>query len=380
MRYLPIGFADWSYHEYVAIVRNLLLGRVHQGPDVQRLTQRLAKMYAPSDVHLLNYGHYAIEVALQVFKEKYPMRIEVVGPAYICPSVPNSVKRSGLQWRGVAVGRDLNINVDAMKDAIGDNTLAVIAPHMYGCAANIEAIERVCQASGVYLIDDAAQATGVYYGGRLLGTYGDVGILSFAQSKMVVTGVRGSGGGILINNSIFRHAIEERCAVAAPSSGRFGPVLDFIWNYLAESYTVNSGYYIQRLALMAGMGSKNIASMQMGNLESAVALVQLDRIESIFAHKRRVAEIYHQVLEDYPALRLVQYREGRALARLVVEVPEDIDLYIFEEAVAKQGIQLRKAYPIDFGVAEGASGSFYKTKLVGVPSGRGLTRRYRIYL
>ncbi len=368
-------YADWSYREYVTIAKNLLLGRLHQGPDVERLMHKLAEMYAPSHVQLLNYGHHAIEIALQVFKQECPGRLEVVGPAYICPSVPRSVARCGLQWRSVDVGDDLNINIASMKAGLGENTLAVIAPHMYGCAANIVDIEKICRAADVFLIDDAAQAVGIDHGGRLLGTFGDMGILSFAQSKMVVTGVRGSGGALLINNRNFRSAVGERCDVLALPSGRLEPVVDFIWNYLAARYTGSTGFYIWRLLSILGLISENKDAMKMGNLESAVALVQLERIDSIIKNKRRVADIYQQVLENHTALRLAQCRQGGTLARLMIKIPENVDVGNFVLEAKLKGVQLRKAYPVPLG-ANGCSSAYsWSNRLVGIPSGRALEEK-----
>lgn len=372
-RYL-VEYADWSHREYLAIAKNLLLGRVHRGPDIEKLRQALAKMYAPAGVHLLNYGHHAIEIALEIFKEQRPGRLEVIGPAYICPSVPSSVARRGLQWRSVDVGEDLNIDAAAMKAAIGSNTLAVIAPHMYGCPADIQSIESICKDAGIYLIDDAAQAVGIKHGDRLLGTFGDVGVLSFAQSKMVVTGVRGSGGAILMNNKEISCVVEGRCAVLPVSSGRWWAIIDFLWNYLHTHITGNSGYYISRLALRLGLNAKVLSATRIGNLESAVALVQLDRMESIIAEKQRLADIYDDVLKNYPALYFRQYVKGRVLARLVIETLEEADMNVFMKAVARKGVQVRKGYPLAPDVHKTGSEFSYVHRLLGVPSGRTLNK------
>lgn len=60
-------------------------------------------------------------------------RLEIVGFAYIFSGVPRSVAQCRLQWRDVDVGDDLNIDADAMRAALGANTLAIIVPHVYGC-------------------------------------------------------------------------------------------------------------------------------------------------------------------------------------------------------------------------------------------------------
>ncbi|MBH2042334.1 MAG: DegT/DnrJ/EryC1/StrS family aminotransferase [Comamonadaceae bacterium] len=376
MKRFSIEYADWSHREYATIARNLLRGRVHQGPATQRLALQLAQMYAPSDIQLLNYGHHAIEIALSIFKERRPERMQVVGPAYICPSVLESVKKCGLQWRSVDVREDLNIDVDAMARVLGADTLAVIAPHMYGCPADIEAIEDRCHAAGTYLIDDAAQVVGVEKNGRLLGTFGDMGIVSFAQSKMVVTGIRGSGGMLLVNNASWRLAVEPRCAALAPPAGRLGPILDFLWNHLAEPYTGHTGYYLERMFRAMGLEEPRSPGItKMANLEAAIALVQLDRLESILASKRRVVQAYEKVLKNFPALRFAQYGPGRALARVVLEVPVGVNLAAFRKIASQQGVQTRKTYPLAPDASESSLAFSLSNRLVGVPCGAGLTEK-----
>lgn len=376
MKRLSIEYADWSYREYATIARNMLRGRVHQGPDTQRLTEQLALMYAPSDIQLVNYGHHAIEIALSIFKQRRPERMQVVGPAYICPSVLESVEKCGLQWRSVDVREDLNIDVDAMARVLDADTLAVIAPHMYGCPANIEVIEDRCRAAGTYLIDDAAQVVGVEKNGRLLGTFGDMGIVSFAQSKMVVTGIRGSGGMLLVNNASWRLAVERRCAALASPAGRLGPILDFLWNHLAEPYTGHTGYYLGRMFRALGLDEpQSPGIMKVANLEAAIALVQLDRLESILASKRRVVQAYKKVLESFPALRFAQYGPDRALARVVLEVPAGVNLAALRQIARQQGVQTRKAYPLALDASESSLAFALSHRLVGVPCGAGITEK-----
>ena len=372
-RYL-VEYADWSHREYLAIAKNLLLGRVHRGPDIEKLRQALAKMYAPAGVHLLNYGHHAIEIALEIFKEQRPGRLEVIGPAYICPSVPSSVARRGLQWRSVDVGEDLNIDAAAVKSAIGSNTLAVIAPHMYGCPADIQSIETICKDAGIYLIDDAAQAVGIKHGDRLLGTFGDVGILSFAQSKMVVTGVRGSGGGLLVNDHTLERQISERCATFASSSGRIEALAHFFWNYLAAPYTGSLGYYIWRVVGIFNRSTDDVGIAQIGNIDAAVAVVQLARIQSIIAAKQKVLNLYNNVIKNYPRMRLPQYRQDASLARVVVELTEDVNFELLAQEVLRRGIQLRSAYPPVCSSGDAACQKNYVNSVVGVPSGRKLNK------
>lgn len=341
----PLAFADWSRSEYAAMAGSLLRGRVHQGPNPALLKQRLGQMYAPSEVHLMNYGHHAIEIALNVFKRQRPERVEVVVPAYICPSVIQAVTACGLQVRSVDVQSDLNMSPADVQAALSARTLAVIAPHMYGCPARICEIEALCDAANVFLVDDAAQVVGVKQDGRLLGTFGDVGVISFAQSKTIVTGIRGSGGVLLVNRPALAGQLREACSALPQASGRLGPWADFLWNHVGHVYTGHSGYYFGRVLKALGWTPSGPASVtQISNLEAGIALAQLARLEALLAEKVRIADLYQHVLQAYPRLQFPQFAPGRFLARVMLLLPEGEDLSRVRRTALTREIETRAGY------------------------------------
>lgn len=73
---------------------------------------------------------------------------------------------------------------------------AVIVVHLYGLAANLDAIVALCKKHNVVLIEDAAESLGTTYKGQQTGTFGDYGIFSFNGNKIITT----SGGGMLVSN------------------------------------------------------------------------------------------------------------------------------------------------------------------------------------
>ena len=342
----PITYADWSSREYAAILRCILSGQVHEGPETTRLLLRLREMYSPSDVHLLNYAHHGIEIALSIFKEHRPERNEVIVPAYICPSVPQAVLNSGLQVQSVDVQDDLNLSLDSVRNAIGPQTLAVIAPHMYGCPAPIKEIEALCLKAGVFLIDDAAQVVGIRVGGRLLGTFGDMGVISFAQSKTIVTGIQGSGGVLLVNRPIWKEDVAHSCATLPPANGRIISLVDFLWNYVWNSYTGHTGYYFKRLLKVIGWRSpKSTYATRISNLEASIATAQLDRLEQMIEDKIRIMKIFHETLKD-AEIDLPQYQPGLFLTRLMLRLPKFVDNSTFRRKALKYGIETRLGYAV----------------------------------
>lgn len=345
MKRFRLRYADWSWREYAAIAACILRGRIAAGPDAGRLAQELNALYAPSATHALDFGHSALRIALDAFRELEPGRKEVIVPGYICPSVVDTVRAAGLEPRAAEIGPDLNIDAASVRSLLGPDTLAVVVPHMFGCPAAVGEFERMCRQAGVFMIDDAAQVVGERVEGRLLGSFGDAGIVSFAQSKAVVTGVRGSGGILLVNNPRLQDALARRCRGLAPARGRLGALADFLWNYQWRGVTGNSGYYLLRLGRLLGRARPISGPMALiSNLDAAIARVQLARLGHLCAEKKRVADAYRQALAALPSVSLPQHAPGRYLSRLMVALPPETDVAQFRKDLALAGVETRLGY------------------------------------
>lgn len=367
MKRQRLSYADWSTAEYAAAGRCLLRGQVASGPYPALLAQRLTALFRPSTVYPLSSGSTALGIALAILRRRRPERAEVLVPAYICPSVPDAVRAAGLVPRTVAVGADLNLTAGAVARALGPATLAVIAPHMYGCPADIGAIERACDGAGVFLIDDAAQVIGESSAGRPLGSFGAMGILSFAQSKTVATGVLGSGGALLVNRPEFDAEARAACAQLAPPRQRLGAFVHFLWDYQWKRYTGHSGYYLERLRARLGRPLRPAGAARISNLEAAIALAQLDRLALLRAERIRVAEAYHAALAALPSIGFPQYAPGRLLARVMLALPEGTDLAAFRAALDAR-VETRLGYlePVDAARPDPQAAAL-AARLFGVP-------------
>lgn len=374
MSYQNLAYAHWTSREVAAIARCFLSGRVNDGPASADLSARLSVLYAPSKVHLLNSAHHGIELALKRFQRASPACREVIVPAYICPSVPQTVRACGLKVCWVDVQDDLNLSAAAVAQALGPDTLAVIAPHMFGCPAPIHQIESICRDAGVALIDDAAQVVGVRVNGRLLGTFGDVGVISFAQSKTIVTGVRGSGGVMLVNRAKMIDEWEQPLLQLPTSTGRPAALLDFLINDMGRRYTGGLGYRLARIfPTWFGPSRGAVPASKISNLDASIALVQLNRLNDLMQEKIRVAELYAEVLKEFPRLGFPQYAPGRYLARVMLMLPEGVNVERVRMLALQQGVETRLGYPADSEVVSFAPcASRFSNWLVGVPVRAGM--------
>lgn len=122
---------------------------------------------------------------------------EVIMPSYTFVSTANAFVREGAIPVFVDIRADtLNIDEKLIEDAITERTKAIVVVHYAGVPCEMDTIMRVANRYNIPVIEDAAQAILSEYKGRKLGSIGDMGCLSFHETKNIISG---EGGALLIN-------------------------------------------------------------------------------------------------------------------------------------------------------------------------------------
>lgn len=198
---------------------------------------------------------------------------------------------------------------------VGRLPKAVILVHLYGQSADIDPIQELCEAYGVALIEDAAEALGSTYKGRSPGTLGVAGIYSFNGNKIITT----SGGGMLVSSDAELIAHARKLATQARE-----PVP---WYEHAEV-----GY-----------------NYRLSNLLAAVGRAQLRTLEDRVQARRRIFERYVAGLSDLPGLTFQPEapwgRHTRWLTVVTLDpeafgrTPEEV-----RRALEEQGIETRPVW------------------------------------
>lgn len=201
-------------------------GRYH-GPHCDALTSALAEMYEVEHVILCSSGTAAVELALRSTGLPTPglpaSGLPAPGlPASGLPPTDDSANevilcsydfkanfQNVLTVGGAPVLVDCcerfpTINVDAAADAITSRTRCIITSHLHGCLANIEALRELSQRHQVLLIEDACQTPAATINGRRIGSFGDLGVLSFGGSKLLTAG---RGGAVLCHDPVLAQRI-----------------------------------------------------------------------------------------------------------------------------------------------------------------------------
>jgi len=121
---------------------------------------------------------------------------EVIIPTYGWITDYSCITLSGAKPVFADIDESLNMNPDAFRARITPNTKAVIVIHYQGAASRLDEIVDIAKAHKIRVIEDVAQAFGGSYGGRKLGTWGDISCFSLQTHKMITSG----DGGLLVTD------------------------------------------------------------------------------------------------------------------------------------------------------------------------------------
>ena len=195
LRQLPPAASPLS----VADVWHGVVGMVRADRTRAAVEADLAAAMSVDTVLLTSSGRAALVVALKALRDLAPSRRAVIIPAYACFSVPAAIVKANLQITLCDIDPDtLDFDYRHLAELVSEqDTLCVIATHLFGVRANVRRAHELARPHGVFVIDDAAQAFGSSTADGPAGTLGDIGIYSFGRGK-AVTAVE--GGAIVCNS------------------------------------------------------------------------------------------------------------------------------------------------------------------------------------
>ncbi len=179
---LAAAFADGSWGRY-------------EGPHSQRLVELLATLAGVRHISLCSSGTIAVELALRGLK--VGPGDEVILAAYDFPGNFRAVEAVGARPVLIDLANSLwTFNAEQLDPAVAPDTKAIIVSHLHGSLADMRAICETARQHGLAVVEDACQVPGALVQGKLAGSWGECGILSFGGSKLLTAG---RGGAILTN-------------------------------------------------------------------------------------------------------------------------------------------------------------------------------------
>lgn len=201
----------------------------------------------------------------------------VAMPTFTIISCAASVVRAGAE--PVLVDSDpktWNMDISQLEDKIkedarcGRRIKAIMAVHIYGLPVDMDPVEELAARFGLKVIEDAAEMHGQTYKGRPCGSFGDISAFSFYPNKHITTGE----GGMLVTDDA---ALAQRCRSLRNLC--FQPGKRFVHEDIGWN-------------------------LRMSNLQAAVGVAQLERLDEFISRKREMGRIYTALLKDVDCLEL----------------------------------------------------------------------------
>ena len=267
-----------------AVAEVIASGWVAQGPRTAAFEQAFAEHQQAGHAVAASNCTTALHLALKVAGVQEGD--DVVLPSFSFIATANAPTYLGARPVFADVEETTgNVTAQTIEAALTPKTTAIIAVDQGGMPLDLEPLRRLCDERGLALVEDAACGAGSTYRGAPVGVGADVAAWSFHPRKLLTTG---EGGMLTTNNEQWAQRARRlrEHAMDVSAADRHGSTLA-----PQESYG-EIGY-----------------NFRMTDMQAAVGLVQLSKLEQMVARRRELAARYQQELAGVPGLRFVQDTE-----------------------------------------------------------------------
>jgi len=242
-----------------------------RGPFIDKFEKEFAKWNGTKYGITTTSGTSALHLALVSLG--ISQNDEVIIPALSMSAVSFSVSYVG--GKAILVDSETdtwNIDVNAVEKKITSKTKAIIAPHLYGHPIEIDILLDIANKYNLPVVEDAAEAHGAEYKKRKVGSFGRIACYSFYANKIMTCGE----GGIIVTND---QELAEKVSKLKNMAFENNPASKFLHHSLGYNYRLT-------------------------NMQAALGLSQLLRIEKFIEARRKNAKLYNKLLENLDGISL----------------------------------------------------------------------------
>ena len=282
-----------------------------EGPFVKKFEQKMSASVNRKYGIAVSNGTAAVEVACQalgITKDD-----EVIMPTFTIISCTMAVTKLG----AVPVLIDSDINnwnmiVDDIEAKITEKTKAIMIVHLYGLPINVDKVLKLAKKYNLKVIEDAAEMHGQTYNGKPCGSFGDISTFSFYPNKHVTTGE----GCIVVTDD---EILAERCRTLRNLC--FRKDIRYVHDEISDNYRFT-------------------------NLQAAVGLAQLERLDEFVQIKRDMGKFYTEKLQGVRGIQLPIEKTSYAdniywVYGIVLKNEVEIDNREIQKLLANEGIGTR---------------------------------------
>ena len=265
---IPLSAPDITDAEIAAVTAVLRTSRLSLGPRLEEFEHAMAQYIGLPHAVGVSSGTAGLHLCIRALG--IGEGDEVIVPSFTFIAAANAIRYE----RATPVFVDIEpatLNLDSAKveAAITPRTRAILAVHTFGIPANMQAILHIAHRHNLLVIEDACEAIGAEYQGRQVGSFGDAAVFAFYPNKQITTG---EGGMVATRNAELATRIR-----ALRNQGRY-----------------ETDDWLQHTELGY--------NYRLSEINCALGIEQLKRIESILARRASAARAYHERLQNQPLI------------------------------------------------------------------------------
>jgi perosamine synthetase len=282
-----------------------------EGPFVERFESEMSRYVSRQHGIAVANGSAALDIAVAALE--IGKGDEVIMPTHTIISCAAAVVRAGAIPVLVDSSPETwNMDIAQIEEKITDRTVAIMAVHIFGLPVDMDPLLEIARRHNLRVIEDAAQMIGQEYKGQPCGSFGDISTFSFYPNKNITTG---EGGMVLTNDK----RLAERCRSLRNLC--FKPEKRFVHDELGWNY-------------------------RMTNLQAALGIAQLERVQAHIVKKREIGSRYRDLLSGIDKFELpppqTPYAENMYwVFGFILKDTIDSNAEQFMSALGKSGIGTR---------------------------------------
>ncbi len=293
---VPVTGKVFGVEEMAAGIHAVLDFWLTAGVFAERFESRLAKTVGMRHAFMVNSGSSANLLALSALTSPRLGNLalrpgdEVITVAAGFPTTVTPILQNGLV--PVYVDVDLSTyvaNEEALEAAVSKKTRAIMMAHTLGNPFNLDLVSRLAEKHDLWVIEDSCDALGGTYKGKNLGTFGDLSTFSFYPAHHITTG---EGGAVLVKKASYKTIVESfrdwgrDCWCPSGCDNTCLKRYEWTLGELPEGY--DHKYTYSHLGY----------NLKSGDIQAAIGLAQLDRLDSFIQLRRRNWAYLRSALKD----------------------------------------------------------------------------------
>ncbi|QUH18593.1 DegT/DnrJ/EryC1/StrS family aminotransferase [Alkaliphilus sp. B6464] len=259
-----LGAPDITLEEINLVKEVLESGLLSIGPKIEEFEKKFKEYFSVKHAIGVNSGTSALHLLIKALDIKEGDEVITTPFSFVASS--NCILFEKAKPVFVDIDeKTLNIDINKIEEKITNRTKAIIPVDVFGHPNNMEEIMKLAKKYNLKVIEDSCEAIGSEYEGIKSGTLADVGVFAFYPNKQITTGE----GGMIVTN-------DDNVADLCRSMRSQGRAITGLW------------LYHERLGY----------NYRMSEVNAAIGIAQMRRLEEIIAKRDRVAQLYNKKLKD----------------------------------------------------------------------------------